>query len=294
MQLSDEHLETFHEQGFVVIENYYPEKKRASIAAAIRESHPPWEIMKDREPEKLSPPGLLKVRFPYNNVLFNELTADWDLITFVQRVLETEEIHFRYAHNWARYPVDVSPHNLHMDIGNNSLLPPIGGAPYGQISSWYFPEEVAEDQAPMLIIPRQYGRDMSKSQLLVVPAGTQMIFNNHIWHAATQFKRKDGQRYSVTRIYGRADHYWEGVSCITNLGRNQNFCSFIGSLTARERELFRFPAAGHPIYTREHLALMEGQYPGWNARGEYLPGEEIEALDDPHLFGVGYLPDELK
>ena len=78
------------------------------------------------------------------------------------------------------------------------------------------------------------------------------------------------------------------------LGRNQNFCSFIGSLTARERELFRFPAAGHPIYTREHLALMEGQYPGWNARGEYLPGEEIEALDDPHLFGVGYLPDELK
>ena len=72
MQLSDEHLETFHEPGFVVIENYYPEKKRASIAAAIRESHPPWEIMKDREPEKLSPPGLLKVRFPYNNVLFND------------------------------------------------------------------------------------------------------------------------------------------------------------------------------------------------------------------------------
>ena len=294
MQLNDEHLELFHEQGFVVVENFYPEERRARIAAAIRETHPPWEVMKDRDPEELDGPGLLKARFPYDNMLFNELTVDWDLIGFVQRVLETEDIHFRYAHNWARYPADIPPHKLHMDNGNNSLLPPMGGPPYAQISSWYFPEEVAEDQAPMLIIPKKHGRDMSKSQLLAVPAGTQMIFNTHIWHAATRFKRKDSQRYSVTRIYGRADHCWEGVSSYTNMGRNENFGRFLGTLTAREREVFRFPPAGHPIYTRENLALLEGQYPGWNARGEYLPGEKIEALDDPHLFGIGYLPDEWK
>ncbi len=294
MRLTDKHLDTFREQGFVVVENFYPEEKRADVAAAIRETHPPWETMKDCEPEKLSPPGLLKARFPFDNMLFNELTIDWDLVSFVQRALETEAIHFRYAHNWARYPADLPPHKLHMDNGNNSLLPPVGGAQYGQISSWYFPEEVAEDQAPMLIIPKQYGRDMSKSQVLAVPAGTQMIFNTHIWHTATRFKRKDTQRYSVTRIYGRADHYWEGVAYFTNLGRNENFRKFIGTLTAREREVFRFPPVGHPIYTSANLALLEGQYPGWNARQEYLPGEEIEALDAPHLFGVGFVPDEFK
>jgi hypothetical protein len=294
MQLTDEHLATFHEQGFLVVESFYPEEKRARIATAIRETHPPWEIMKDSEPEELPQPGLLKAQFPYDNMLFNELTIDWDLIGFIQRVLETVDIHFRYAHNWARYPVPLPPHKLHMDNGNNSLLPPAGGAPYGQISTWYFPEEVAENQAPMLIIPKKYGRDMSRSELLSVPAGTQMIFNTHIWHAATRFKRDNTQRYSVTRIYGRADHYWEGIGLFTNLGRNENFRKFVGTLTAREREVFRFPPVGHPIYTRENLALLEGQYPGWNARQEYLPGEEIEPLNDPHLFGVGFVPEELR
>ncbi len=289
MQLTGKHLESFHEQGFVVVENFYPEKKRARIAAAIRETHPPWEIMKDQSPEKLPPSGLLKAQFPYANMLFNELTIDWDLVSFVQRVLETEEIHFRYAHNWARYPVPhPEPNKLHMDNGNNSLLPPVGGSRYGQISTWYFPEEVGADEAPMLIIPKKHGQDLSKKVLLAVPAGTQMIFNTHIWHAATAFERDDSQRYSVTRIYGRADHYWEGVGFITSRGRDENFRTFIGTLTAREREVFRFPPAGHPFYTPEHLALLEGQYPGWNARREYLPGEEIEALDNPHLFGVGY------
>ncbi len=292
MQLTDEHLETFHEQGFVVVENFYPEEKRARIAAAIRETHPPWEIMKDREPEKLSPPGLLKARFPYENMLFNELTIDGDLIHFIQRVLETEDIHFRYAHNWARYPVPNPPPKLHMDNSNNSLLPPTGGAPYGQISTWYFPEAVGEDEAPMLVIPKRYSRDLSKKVVLAVPAGTQMIFSTHIWHSATLFKRTDSQRYSVTRIYGRADHYWEGVGFITSLGRNEHFREFIGTLTARQREVFRFPPAGHSFYTREHLALLEGQYPGWNTRQEYLPGEEIEPLDDPFLFGLGHVPDE--
>jgi len=99
-----------------------------------------------------------------------------------------------------------------------------------------------------------------------------MIFNTFLWHAASIFKGEEGQRYSVTRIYGRADHYWEGVSSFTNRGRDEHFRSFIGTLTARDRELFRFPAVGHPYYTRETLGLLEEQYPGWNARGEYAPG----------------------
>ena len=38
MKLTDKHLETFHAQGFVVVESFYPEEKRARIAAAIRQT----------------------------------------------------------------------------------------------------------------------------------------------------------------------------------------------------------------------------------------------------------------
>ena len=265
MQLTDDHFNTFIDQGFVVVENFYPEEQRAQIAAAVRQTLPPWETLKE------TPAGsLLRDDFPYADMFFNKLIIDWDLIAFVQRVLDTEAIHFRYAHNWARYPnpTDIPP-DLHIDNGNNSLLPPTADQRYGQISSWYFPEAVSADQAPMRIIPKPYDQDLTKQVLLTVPAGTIMIFNTHIWHSATIFKNNQGQRYSVTRIYGRADHYWEGVRSYTNAGRHENFRQFIGTLSARDRELFRFPFAGHPYYTEATLARLEDQYPGWNARGEY-------------------------
>ena len=265
MKLSDEHLNTFEEQGFVVIENFYPEEKRVRIVAALQKTLPTWEVVKDQPPET----GMLADDFPYSEMLFNELTVDPDLIDFVQRVLETEHIHFRYAHNWVKYPGSSAFPQLHIDNGNNSLLPPCADKRYGQISCWYFPEEVHAAHAPMLVVPKPFGKDLSKSVSLEVPAGTQMIFNTYLWHSATAFEGKDKQRYSVTRIYGRADHYWEGVSSFTNLGRNKHFRQFIGRLTAREREFFRFPPAGHTYYTGKTLELLEEQYPGWNAHGEY-------------------------
>ena len=226
MRLGDEHFDTFREQGFVVVENFYPEKERASIAAAIRRSLPPWEEVVDDPPD-----DVVGTDFPFEDQFFNQLILDNDLIDFVRRVLDSDEIHFRYAHNWARYPnTDPSP-KLHRDNGNNSLLPPCGDIRYGQISSWYFPEEVRPDQAPMKIIPKRFGDDVSKGITLAVPAGTQMIFNTHVWHSATVFRGREGQRYSVTRIYGRADHYWEGVKSYTNLGMREPFRTFIGSLS---------------------------------------------------------------
>jgi len=272
MKLSNEHLRIFEEQGFVVINNYYPEEKRYAISQAVRRTLLPWEDIKHNPPKD----RLQKDDFPYEDMFFNDLIIDMDLINFVQRALDSKDIHFRYAHNWVRYPKPGGPESydrreieLHLDNGNNSILPPCDDIRYGQISSWYFPEEVTDEQAPMLVVPKAYSKDSSKKVLLTVPAGTLMIFNTYLWHSATLYRSKEKQRYSVTRIYGRADHYWEGVRTYTNLARDENFRKFIGSLTAKERELFRFPPAGHSYYNSKTLKSLEKQYPGWNAESEY-------------------------
>ena len=285
MKLTDDHLRTFEEQGYVVVEDFYPEEMRAHISAAIRRDLPPWEEL-DSPPEGTR----LSDDFPYSQMLFNELILDPDLIGFVQRVLETEDIHFRYAHNWARYPNPSAPEpRLHIDHGNNSLLPPCDDNRYGQISTWYFPEKVETDGAPMRVIPKRYCKDLTKAVPLTVEAGTLMIFNTLIWHTATNYAGSTGQRYSVTRLYGRADHYWEGVGSITHLGLNGDFREFIGGLTAKQRQIFRFPPPEHPYYTDETLALLESQYPGWNARGEYSASKKIEPHEDADLYGIPVL-----
>ena len=189
MKLTDAHLDAFHQQGYVTVENFYPEEKRAAIAAAIRQQLPPFARLQGDPPDKTG------TDFPYEDMFFNQLILDQDLIDFVARVLGTPDIHFRYAHNWARYPdPSGSEPNLHIDNGNNSLLPANADNRYGQVSTWYFPEAVPADQAPMRIIPAPHGHDLDKSQYLTVPAGTIMIFNTHIWHSATLFTGKAGQR----------------------------------------------------------------------------------------------------
>ena len=270
MQLSKEYYAAFMEQGFVTVENFYPDEKRDRIAAALRRIMPPWEDLEDNPPEG----GMLRDDFPYEEQLFNELILCPDLVSFVQRILDTEEIHFRYAHNWTRYPNGPKDPRLHQDNGNNSLLPPCNDVRYGQISTWYFPENVPEDQAPMMVIPKKYGDDISKGIKLSVSGGTQMIFNTFLWHTATPFEASEGQRYSLTRIYGRADHYWEGVGHYTQVGHDPHFREFIAGLNAADRQLFRFPPPDNPYYTRQTLAALEEQYPGWNVHGEYRANDE--------------------
>ena len=86
-----------------------------------------------------------------------------------------------------------------------------------------------------------------------------------------------GQRYTLTRIYGRADHPWEGVGSFTNVGGNPHWRKFISGLNARQRQYFRFPPPGHELYTAETLAALEEHYPGWNSRNEYSPVESADA-----------------
>ena len=156
---------------------------------------------------------------------------------------------------------------LHIDNGNNSLLPLSEDLrEFGQIGFWVHFEDVAEDQAPLRLIPKKYGRDMTHCVPLVCKSGTLCIFTNFSWHSASAYTRADGQRFTWGFSFGRADHYWEGFRHYTHLGKGAPvFQEFIGGLTAAQRELWRFPPAGHPYYTEQTLALLEEQYPGWNS-----------------------------
>ena len=140
---------------------------------------------------------------------------------------------------------------------------------FGQIGFWVHLEDVDEDQAPLRLLAKEHGRDTSKYEPLVCKGGTVCIFNNYTLHSASDYLREDGQRFTWGFGLGRADHYWEGFRHYTDKGRNPTFSKFIGTLTASEREVFRFPPAGHPYYTPQTLEALEEQYPGWNARGEY-------------------------
>ena len=265
-ELTDAHFEEFCVRGYLIVRDFITEKQRREMSAALRKLLKPWDEMGDDSSENRIDHCL----FPYPDPCLNQAILHPEALEFARRWHETDHIHYRQGLAMVRYPGSTGNSEPHIDNGNNSLLPPIlSDRRCAQIVFWVFPEDVDEDQAPLRLISTADGQDLSKAEVASIPGGSAAIFHTYTWHAASNYLRSDGQRYSWSFGFGRADHYWEGVKHYTDQGRDPHFRAFIGSLSAKEREVFSFPPAGHPCYTDETLAALEEQYPGWNSRDEY-------------------------
>ena len=266
-QLTDAHFEEFCAKGYLIVYNFIPENQRQEMAAALRKLLKPWDEVKDNPSEKRTD----QYYFPYPEPCLNQAILNPAALNFARRWHETDHIHYRQGLAMVRYPgFKDDSGKPHIDNGNNSLLPPtLSDRRHAQIVFWVFPEDVDEDQAPLRPIATADGQNLGKAELAAVPGGSVAIFHTYTWHAASNFLRSDGQRYSWSFGFGRADHYWEGVKHYTDQGSNPHFRAFIGSLTAKEREVFWFPPPDNPYYTDQTLAALEEQYPGWNAHNEY-------------------------
>ena len=271
-ELTDSHLDEFSNKGYLIVPDYYSGELLEEMQAAQRRVLPTWEQVKDNPPSGRA----ILTDFPSSEMVLLQGIVDHDAWRFARKWFKTEHIHFRAGCMIARYPgfkgggVGSDASGLHIDNGNNSLLPQSNSAPeFGQLVFWVHLEDVDEDQAPLRLLATEYGRDTSKYEPLVCKGGTLCIFSNYTYHSASDYLREDGQRFTWGFGLGRADHYWEGFRHYTDKGRHATFSQFIGTLTAAEREVFRFPPAGHPYYTPQTLQALEEQYPGWNARGEY-------------------------
>ncbi|NKB65932.1 MAG: hypothetical protein GKR89_02615 [Candidatus Latescibacteria bacterium] len=256
-------------QGYAIVPRYFPEEQRAAMAQALRRLLKPWEQVRDEPP----PNSRDAYYFPYPEQVLNQAILDREAIAFARRWLGTDHIQYRPGLGLVTYPgAKGDGERAHIDNGNNSLLPATHtDRRHSQLIFWFYLEDVDEDQAPTRFLATADGQDTSRAVPMVAPGGSLGIFHNYTWHAASDYTRSDGQRYVWKFAYGRADHSWEGVAHYTHVGQDPHFRAFIGSLPAHDRELFRFPPAGHPYYDAQTLQALEEQYPGWNKGGEYGP-----------------------
>lgn len=260
----------------------------------------------------------MNTMFPYaEHALNHAISNDPEALAFSARWLGTDEIHYRPGLGMSRYPLDpglaMEPEpegwadartGAHIDNGNNSLLPPTMDRRHSQIIFWFILEDTAADQAPTIVWPTTMTpggpvADMDSPVAFTGKGGSLCLFHNYTMHAASAYRRADGQRfiwkhawcvtcharscfaspelisvflrgYARVAVHrGRADYCWEGTAHYTNQGHNTHWREFISQITPRQRELFRLPAAGHDYYTSETLVELEKLYPGFDSSGAY-------------------------
>ena len=266
MKITDEHFHTLLEDGYVILKSYIPQDQLVELQAAQRRVLKTWDQQKDNPPKD----GSMFVPYPYPDLTMAKLYLDPQLIEFGKRYLMTDRPIIRVGYMLARYPGFKSGDTGHIDNGNNSLLPMTEAhREFGQIGFWIHLEEVTADQAPLLLVKKKYGRDLSKAEPFVCPPGSIAVFGNYTWHASSPYKGTTGQRFTWGFGLGHPDHIWEGLISYTSIGQNEIFRKVIASMSPEMRTLWRFPPPGHRYYTKQTLKALEEQYPGFNSTGAY-------------------------
>lgn len=266
--ITDAQYDQLLEDGYLIIHNFIRGDELRELQLAQRCALKTWEQVKDNPP----PDRAVLEFYPPKDVRMAQLYLHPEIVRICRRYLKTDAIFARVGAMLARYPGFVSGDTGHIDNGNNSLLPMSETArEYGQIGAWIHLEEVKPGQAPLMLGKKKNGRDSSKLEPLICPAGTICFFGNYTWHSASSFTASEGERFTWGVGFGRADHPMEGFRHYTDLGLHPIFKQAVSGMTPEERVFFRFPPPNHPYYTKQTLAALEAQYPGWNASGAYKP-----------------------
>ena len=88
-------------------------------------------------------------------------------------------------------------------------------------SFWIHLEDVEQDQAPLRLIPKRHGRDMTKCVTLGCKAGTLCVFTNFSWHSASASSGRSAVYQGLQLWSGRSS---TGSSSRKSLDRRYQVC----------------------------------------------------------------------
>ena len=204
MHISDQQLDTYRKQGFLIVENFLTEEERRAAldgffslfapayqdyAAAGRNNHTPQQQL-----------------FPWDHSGLNHVTVHPDLISAAERVLGTREIKLDEGHLGMKYAGEQHLTDFHVDYGNNTLGPIIEPDDFMHLACFYCFDDVDAGLAPIRMVPN--GRPDEEFVPMIVPGGSVCLYSIYTRHAASDFTAAHGHRPAMWVGFTRKDRPW--------------------------------------------------------------------------------------
>ena len=233
MHITDEQLDRYRRQGFLIIENFLTEQERsAGLDGFFSLFAPPYEDYVAAGRKNLTPRQGL---FPWDHSGLNHVTVHPDLICAAERLLGTREIRLDEGHLGMKYAGEQHWTAFHIDYGNNTLGPIIEPDDFMHLACFYCFEDVDAGTAPIRMVPN--GRPDHECVPMIVPGGSVCLYSIYTRHTASEFKSGAGE---------------------------QAMRRFIAEASPRQRELLGFPPPGDPLWSERFTAAMATHYPGFD------------------------------
>lgn len=276
MRVTDAQLLELREVGFTRVEGFIPAAELAEAQAALWSVFPkPEDYFSDPAVHaKFAKSQFAGIRhFPFNLPIFDRLCVLPDLVDTAERFLGSSEIDLYKIELWAKYAGAIDydqPH--HRDYGNHTLVVPHPQRP--QLTTIMLLSDVSAADAPTCAVPLAHSRDIPTTPMILKPgeltehevvlngsAGAIILYQTHVFHRGSNFKRPDASRFIYMTDFKRRGDPWTGKQAWPDHALRPGFGAALSAMSVRQRDLFGFPPPGSDYWTQETLAGVAARYP---------------------------------
>jgi len=277
--LSEQQLDCFHTDGFVLVPDLLSTGEVSVLQAGVWQTFPsPQQYFADpasyAQITETAFSGL--VNFPWASPELNRLVAHPGVLSIVRQILGVDDIRLYKGELWAKYAgsTDYDQHH-HRDFGNHTLVVPSVKRRWMQVTTFIYLCDVDETNGATAAVPKRYSSDIPLGQRRMEPgqlrnrevlacgkAGTVLVYSTEVFHRATSLTSPTASRFTLLADYKAADASWTNKHAFGHLGQHPEMIEFVTNVDPATRTLLDIPAPGHPYWTDQTIADMEVRYPG--------------------------------
>jgi ectoine hydroxylase-related dioxygenase (phytanoyl-CoA dioxygenase family) len=283
MRLTDEHVEIWERDGYVVVEDFLAGDELQAVLENFHRYFPAADdFYRHRQRyHQLETAQMAGVKeFPFAGFAMNDTITHPEVISFAERVIGTADVHCTHGQIWAKYAgASDYEQEMHCDYPTNDLVYPRQDGKWRQVLALLYLTDVTPDLGPTGIVsklhsapydkyywPPQRSRkdfpDLYEHEVpLVARAGTLLLYSMTTWHRGTGMRAREGSRFSMTSVYRHAGYESMGWRAWPREALQPSMKAWLVHATPRQREVIGFPAPGHPYWTAETLLGAARRYP---------------------------------
>ncbi len=280
--ITQQHYDQLLKHGYAIVPNFLGTEELGLARQNMQRYFPSYDELQST-PERYGfiheDPEHLQVEFPFAGEALNDISTHPEIISFVERLLGTEDVLLSQAAIWAKYAgTGDFEQGLHLDYQGNTLVVPRDDGDYRQVNFILYYSEVPQEMGPTYVVSQQNTTDLSiwpthrtrkkNAELyklekpVLANAGDLLIFSMRTWHRASDITADSGARFSHHMVYRSARHVFQGYHQWSQHGENELLQHFIASASPRQREVLGFPKPDDPYWTDQTRAAVKLRYPG--------------------------------
>lgn len=279
MRVSDAQLAEIWDRGFTVVEGFLDRETLSAAQEAL------WEIYPRPDAYFADPSAFAKFAksqfagqkfYPFGHWALDRVPVYPDLLDAAERFLETREVDCYKLELWAKYAGAIDyDQTHHRDYPNHSLVVPRADQAMTQMTCFILLSDVTEADGPTRLVPTDRTRDIplnvtsSKAGdfrddevAAVGPAGSILMYKTDVFHRGSDFVGPGRSRFVMAADFKRRGWPWQGRHAWPERAIYPGWTEAMVRMTPRQRDVFGWPAPGHPYWNAQTLADVAQRYPG--------------------------------